>query len=365
MNDQPLDPVRSIPAYTADTPTPPPPKSPWKRRIGLAVALLLVIALIAGGTLYWLSIRNLETTDDAEIDAYTTQIAPQVSGRITELLVEDNQHVTAGRVLLRIDPRDYQAKLDLARARAANARAQVEQASAMVAVQQANVDQALANVQVQQSDLTQAQQDYDRYRGIDPRSVTRQSIDNATATFHGAQARLAAAQQTVTADRAQVKSAQAQVLAAQAAVQQEDANVASAELQVAWCTIVAPVDGIVGHRSIAVGNYVSAGQPLFALVQDGRWITANFKETQLARMHPGQPVDIVIDSVPDVTFHGKLDSFQPGTGAAFSTLPAENATGNYVKIVQRVPVKILFDDDRAKSYPLMPGMSVEPSVRVR
>jgi membrane fusion protein, multidrug efflux system len=128
---------------------------------------------------------------------------------------------------------------------------------------------------------------------------------------------------------------------------------------------VAPVGGIVTHRTVSEGNYVNAGQALFALVQDDRWVTANFKETQLADVRPGQDVDLVIDAVPSIKFHGKVDSFQAGTGTAFSVLPAENATGNYVKIVQRLPVKIIFDDGRLKDYKLAPGMSVTPSVRVR
>jgi membrane fusion protein (multidrug efflux system) len=195
--------------------------------------------------------------------------------------------------------------------------------------------------------------------------VTRQQIDAATAAFHSAQAKLEASRQSVDGARAQVTAAQAQVLAAQASLQQAAANTRAAELQLSYCTIVAPVAGIVTHRSVDAGNYVSPGQPLFALVQDDRWVTANFKETQLASIRPGQVVDLSIDAVPSVTFHGKVDSFQAGTGTVFSTLPAENATGNYVKIVQRLPVKIVFDDKRVKDYPLVPGMSVTPSVRVR
>ncbi len=375
MNDQPLDPAPRVPAYETvmlrdppappqQTSAPPSPGSPWKRRVGWAAGLLAVLILLAGGTLYWLDTRNYETTDDAQVDAYTTQMASQVAGRVTELQFRDNQHVAAGQVLIRIDPRDYQAKLDLAKAQQANARAGLEQANAMVTVQQANIDQALSQVRVAQADLLQAQQDYNRYHGIDPHAVTRQQIDSATATFHSAQAKLDAAQQSVGAARAQLASAQAQVVGAHASVQQADANVATAELQLSYCTITAPVAGIVGHRNVDIGNYVNPGQALFALVQDDRWITANFKETQLARMRPGQPVELAIDSVASITFRGRVDSFQPGTGAAFSVLPAENATGNYVKIVQRVPVKIVFDDDRVKNFQLSPGMSVVPSVRV-
>jgi membrane fusion protein (multidrug efflux system) len=323
------------------------------------------VALLVGGTLYWLDARHYETTDDASVDAYTTQMAPRVAGQVTKLLFADNEHVSAGQTLVLIDPHDFQAKLDQAKAQQASAEATLQQARAQVFVQQANVDQAAANVRVSDADLLHAQQDNERFQKINPNAVTRQQIETATATFHSAQAKLEASRQMVGGAQAQVQAAQAQVLAAQASLKQAAANTEAAELQLSYCTIVAPVAGIVTHRTVDTGNYVSSGQPLFALVQDDRWVTANFKETQLAGIRPGQDVDLSIDAVPSLVFHGRVDSFQAGTGTAFSALPAENATGNYVKIVQRLPVKIVFDDLRVKDYPLAPGMSVTPRVRVR
>jgi membrane fusion protein (multidrug efflux system) len=337
----------------------------WKRILGFAFGALVLLALVIGGTLYWLNARHFESTDDASVDAYTTQIAPRVAGQVTKLLFADNQHVSAGQPLVLIDPRDFQAKLDQAQAQQASAEATMQQARAQVLVQQAAVDQAAANVRVAEADLLQGRQDYDRFQAINPHAVTRQQIEAATATFHSAQAKREAARQSVDGARAQVLAAQAQVLAAQASLKQAAANTEVAALQLSYCTIIAPEAGIVTHRSVDAGNYVSAGQPLFALVQDGRWVTANFKETQLSDIRPGQNVELSIDAVPSITFHGKVDSFQAGTGTVFSTLPAENATGNYVKIVQRLPVKIVFDDPRINDYPLAPGMSVTPSVRVR
>ena len=337
----------------------------FKRILGFTIGAVVLVVLIVGGTLYWLDARHFESTDDASVDAYTTQMAPRVAGQVTKLLFADNQHVSAGQTLLLIDPRDFQAKLDQATAQQTSAEATMQQAQAQVLVQQASVDQAAANVRVSEADLLQARQDYDRFQKINPNAVTRQQIDAATATFHSAQAKLDASRQMVDGARAQVRAAQAQVLAAQASLKQAEANTRAAELQLSYCTIVAPVAGIVTHRTVDAGNYVNAGQPLFALVQDDRWVTANFKETQLAGIRPGQDVELSIDAVPSVRFHGKVDSFQAGTGTVFSTLPAENATGNYVKIVQRLPVKIVFDDRRIKDYPLAPGMSVTPSVRVR
>ncbi len=334
----------------------------WPR---LAFGLLVLIAAALAGGRYWLNARHFETTDDASIDAYTTQMASRVAGQVTKLLFADNQHVEAGQVLLLIDPRDYQAKLDQVRGQQASAEATLQQAQAQVSVQQAAVDQAAANVRVAEADLVAARLDYNRFTRIDPHAVTRQQIDAATATFHSDEAKLEASRQTVGGAQAQVRAAQAQVLAAEASLKQAEANTRAAELQLSYCTITAPVAGLVTHRTVSAGNYVNPGQALFALVQDDRWVTANFKETQLADMRPGQDVDLWLDAVPSVTFHGKVDSFQGGTGTAFSMLPSENATGNYVKIVQRVPVKIVFDDPRVKDYTLAPGMSVVPSVRVR
>lgn len=367
MNDQAHDLRRPAPETSSTVDPAPDGRTPrrWRGRLGWAAGILAGALLIGAGVTYWLQSRNWESTDDAQVDAYTTQMGSQAAGRVTELLFTDNQHVSQGQVLLRIDPREYQAKLEQARAQSANAHAQLEQARAQVIMQQANVEQAEANVLVADADLTQAQQDFNRYRGIDPHAVTRQQIDSATATFRGAQAKLTAARQSVNMARAQVQSAEAQVLGAQSSIQQADANVDTVELQLSYCTIRAPVAGTIGNRTVSLGNYVSVGQPLFALVQDGRWVTANFKETQLARMRPGQPAEITIDAVPGETFHGRVESFQPGTGSAFSVLPAENATGNYVKIVQRVPVKLVFDDPGKGDHQLSPGMSVVPSIRVR
>jgi membrane fusion protein (multidrug efflux system) len=340
-------------------------RHPLRRLLGFFAGAMLLGGLILGGVLYWLDARHFESTDDAQVDAYTTQMAPRVAGQVTRLLFADNQHVSAGQALLLIDPRDFQAKLDQVRAQQATAEATVQQAEAQVLVQQANMDQAAANIRVAEADLLQAKQDYERFQKINPSAVTRQQIEGTTATFHSAEAKLDATRQSVGGAQAGVRAAQAQVLGARASLTQAEANTRAAELQLSYCAIAAPVAGTVTHRTVDAGNYVAVGQPLFALVQDDRWVTANFKETQLAGIRPGQDVELSIDAVPSVTFHGKVDSFQTGTGTAFSTLPAENATGNYVKIVQRLPVKIVFDDARVRDYPLAPGMSATPRVRVR
>jgi membrane fusion protein (multidrug efflux system) len=341
----------------------PPPR--WRRPLIIALGALVAAVIITAGVIYWLHARNFETTDDAFVDGYVTQMAPRVAGRVIGLKFVDNEHVEAGQTLLLIDPRDYQVKLDQAQAQHANSEAAVQQANAQLGLQNANLDQARANVTVAQAQFVAAKQDYDRFTSINPHAVSQQQIDNATATFRSAQAKLAAAHQAVEGADAQLQAAQAQVRSAETQAQEADANVAAAQLQLSYCTIVAPVSGRIGHRTVAVGNYVNPGQALFALMQDNMWVTANFKETQLADIRPGQPVDIYIDAIPSVTFHGHVDSFQPGTGSEFSVLPSENATGNYVKIVQRLPVKIEFNADQIKNYRISPGMSLEPYVRVR
>ena len=199
----------------------------WRRRVGIALAVVVGLALIGAGVLWWLHARQFVTTDDAFVDGYVTQVAPQVSGRVTALQFTDNEHVTAGKVLVLIDPRDYQAKLDQAKAQRSNAAAGLQQAEAQIGVLQANLDQARANVTVTEADLLQAQQDYDRFTSINPHAVSRQQVDSATATYHSAQAKLDAARQAVRGADAQLQTGHAQVGAAQAQVQQADANVAA------------------------------------------------------------------------------------------------------------------------------------------
>ena len=359
-----------LPLSEAESPPPSDrlrPPAPWKRRFGIGAAVIVGIALIGGGIAWWLNARHYVSTDDAFIDGYTTQMAPQVAGRVTALLVQDNQHVAAGQVLLRIDPRDYQAKLDQATAQRANAAAQLEQARAQVAMQQAAADQSQATVRAADADLTNARQDYERYRAIDPHAVTRQQVDSATATYHSAQAKLDADREAAKGAESQVQAAQAQVQAAQAQVQIADANVESARLQLSYTTLAAPVAGRIAHRGVNLGDYVNPGQALFAIVQDNVWVTANFKETQLKEMKVGQDVKISVDALGGRKFHGTVVQLGGATGSSLSLFPPENATGNYVKVVQRIPVRINFDNlkDEDGDYKLRIGMSADPTVRVK
>jgi membrane fusion protein (multidrug efflux system) len=341
------------------------PTPRWKKRLYWIVGLAAVAALITGGVLYWLHARHFETTDDATIDAHMSQVSAQVSGRVVNLLIDDNEPVKAGQLLLELDPRDYQIRLDQAKAQRAQAAAQLEQARAGLLTQQASLDQAEANVRVAEAELWQAQADVARYRAMNPQAVSRQQVDQATASGKSAQARLDASKQAVAAARANIEAQKAQIDGAEANLALADVQIANAELQLSYTHVTAPRDGRIAKRTVEVGNFINPGQALLAVVGEDRWVSANFKETQLALMRPGQPVRVDIDACPGHSFAAKVDSFQPGSGAVFSSLPVENATGNFVKVVQRVPVKIVFTDPQFGDCHVSPGMSVGPRVTVR
>lgn len=341
-----------------------PPMPRWKKLLFWAIGLVVLAALLIAGLLYWLHAQDYASTDDAFIDAYISQISPQVGGRVVDLAIADYQEVKAGQLLVAIDPRDYQVRLEQARAQRAQSVAQLDQAQAGLVQQQAAVDQAQANVRVSEADAGQARSDLARYRGIDPRAVSRQVVDNAGSSTKASQARVEASRQAVAAAQANLASQQAQIEAARANLKAADVTVANAELQLSYTNIVAPRDGKVAKRTVNLGDYVSPGQALLAVVGDERWVTANFKETQIAGMKPGQTVTIEVDACPGHGLRGTVDSFQPGSGQVFSSLPAENATGNFVKVVQRIPVKILIRHEDAVRCRISPGMSAVPSVRV-
>lgn len=323
-----------------------------KKRLLILGAIIVVPLLILAGLLYYLHARHFEDTDDAFIEGHISQMSSQVSGRVQTLLIDDNQQVTAGQLLLEIDSRDFEVRL-------IQAQAQREQAAAQIALQHASIGQAEANMREAEANLTQAQRDLARFRAVDPKAITKQQLDTAVANAKTARAKYDASVQSV-------EAAKAQETAAHATLQQSEADIRNAELQLSYTKIVAPVAGRITKRTVEVGNVVATGQPLLAIVSNDLWVTANFKETQLTHMHANQHVRIRVDAFPDATFAGHVDSFQTGSGAAFSSLPAENATGNYVKVVQRIPVKILFDDPQQRDqYRLAPGLSVTPRVTVR
>ena len=336
----------------------------YKRPLLVGGVLLVILILIVAAIVFWRHSKHHESTDDAFIDGQTSQVAAQTAGRVSKLYVTDNQLVKGGDPLLDIDSRDDDARIAQARSQLAGAEGQVEEATAQVGVRRASAAQADAGVQQSEAELTKAAQDLARYKTVDPDAVPRQEVDAAQANERSARARLDAARMSARAAHAQIDAALAQVRAGQAQVEASRANVDAADLQGSYTHVVAPFTGRVSRRSVELGNVIANGQALMSLVSETLWVTANYKETQLTKMQPGQEVEITVDAYPDLKFRGHVDSIQRATGAYFSMLPAENATGNYVKVVQRVPVKIVFDDDRIRNYAIGPGMSVSPDVKL-
>jgi membrane fusion protein (multidrug efflux system) len=341
---------------------------PRRRRRPILLPLLAVagLAAIGGGTLWWLDARQYESTDNAFIDVHMVRVASQVAGRVTLVPVDDNQAVAPGQLLVRIDPAPLRAKLDQATANQANAAGALAQARAQRAVVEANAHQARAQVGVAEANATNAMTQLKRSQSLVAKlAVSQQALDDATAAARRTAATLIAAEKGLEAAEAQFAVTASQIDTAEATLRSAAAQTEQARLDLSFTEVVASEAGTIARKNVSPGDYVQIGQNLMALVPLKVWVVANFKESQLSLMRVGQPVEISIDAYPDKTFHGHVDSFQRGSGPAFSLLPPENATGNYVKVVQRVPVKIVFDDQPDPGRPLGPGMSVVPSVKVR
>ncbi|MFO1024444.1 MAG: HlyD family secretion protein [Acetobacteraceae bacterium] len=344
---------------------------PKRRRWPLVVLAIVVLAAAIGGGVYWYLTRNEESTDDAYTDGNSVSIAAKVSGYVTALSVNDNTVVHTGDLLLTIDPRDYETARDRARANLDLAKAQLGSAQTNLEIARvrapASLEQAQAQLQQAQASQAQAQRDYRRQRSVDPRATTQSNIDQATAQLQTGEANVRAAQsqvQVASLVQQTIKAAEDTVHEREAQVQQAEAGLAQAEINLSYTRLTAPQDGTITRRNVDKGVFIQAGQQVFFIVTSQAWITANFKETQLARMRPGQPVDIAVDAYPDLELHGHIESIQQGSGAAFSAFPAENATGNFVKIVRRVPVKILIDRGLPEGRSLPVGLSVAPTVTV-
>jgi membrane fusion protein (multidrug efflux system) len=309
--------------------------NPW---IKIAIAIVVVL-LIVGGVIWWLIARNYEDTDDAFIDTHIVHISPQIAGQVRAVRVNDNQPVRKGQMLLEIDSADADARLAQVRAQELQAQTQLAQARASEAgahAQQVSAARDLARYQI--------------LARTAPAAVAQQQIDQARAAADNA--------------RAQADAARAQIAGAEAQIKVFKAQEQAAQINLSYAHIAAPVDGHIAQRTVAPGNYVAPGQELMAIVPNRLWVTANFKETQLALMRIGQHVSVSVDACAGEDITGHVESIQHGAGQAFGILPPENATGNYVKVVQRVPVKIALDRV-PRDCVLGPGMSVEPTVTVR
>jgi membrane fusion protein (multidrug efflux system) len=412
----------------ADSVETPSPSFTSSGRFRILVGVVVLLAIGAG--VWWLMTRGHESTDDAQVDAHLTQIASRVGGTVQKVLVDDNQLVEAGTVLVEIDPRDYQVAVDKAKAELADAEAAavaaqssvpitststqsgvstaqsgVEQARIAIEGAGKEIEAAKARLTAAQSRLreaeanaTRSRKDVDRLKGLLAKDevsqqqydaavaaadaqaaasdTARAQIAEAEATVRTAESRQAQAQAAAAEAHAALRNAQtgpeqvtatrARASSAQARVEQAKATLAQAELNLEYAVVKAPARGVVSKKSVNPGQVIQPGQPLMSLVQtDDVWITANFKETQLNEMRPGQRVVVEVDAYGGREFQGKVDSIAAATGARFSLLPPENATGNFVKVVQRVPVKIVLEQGQDPEHLLRPGMSVTPTVYTR
>jgi membrane fusion protein, multidrug efflux system len=316
------------------------------------IGAVLVLATLAVLLFLWLD--RTETTTDAYVTGRIHPVAPRVTGTVVALHVDDNQHVKAGDVLLELDTRDFDVQVEQARADIERAKGQVASAEAQIAESEAAIVAADATVRKTALDLSRASE----LIGERPRGISQQEFDAARAAADSAKANRASAAARKVAATAAVASAQAQVATAEAALH-------DAQLAYGYTRVIAPVSGYVGRRTVEVGARVTAGQTLLSIVSDQVWVVANFKETQLHGMKPGTSARMTVDALPGVAFVGRVDSLSPASGSQFALLPPDNATGNFTKVVQRVPVKILFGDDDLRRYRprLTPGLSTIVKVR--
>jgi membrane fusion protein (multidrug efflux system) len=363
------EPTAAMPRPPADAGRGKPRKNRGRKPLLLAFLFLVVIAGATAATLYYLHASRFESTDDAFVEGRVIPISPQVPARVLAVNADDNVLVHKGDVLVELDPTDYQVALEQAKASESAMQGKLEQAKSQVTSAKAAVQEAQAEVNVAQANAANAASDYQRYQmlsGKTPGAVSRQQMDSAQAGQRGSSAQVEEAKAKLAEATSEIATAQATVRAAGAEVDKAAADRHRAEVNLSYCTIKAPEDGRMTRKNVEPGSYVQTGQSLFAIVPAEVWIVANFKETQLDHMRPGQPVTISIDAYPGHDFTGKVNSIQSGTGSRFSLIPAENATGNFVHVVQRVPVKIELDPGQTNdvNHPLVPGMSVEPEVEI-
>jgi len=332
--------------------------------LATAGACVLLLAII-GGVSYWLDVRHYESTDDAFVAARSFAVASKVGGYVVEVPVTDNQHVKAGDLLARIDERDYEIAVDQASAQVAVAEANIANVHAQIDSQQEQIKEAKAQQEQAEAQLKFAQQEAARAQDlVDKGAGTVQRQQQTRSDLDAQQANASRSRTAVTAAELGVKTLEAQLKSSAASLKQAQSQLDQAKLNLQYTHIVAAQPGRVVKLSGAVGTYVAPAQSIMMFVPDDVWITANYKETQLTDMRPGQPVEIRVDAYPGRKLTGHVASVQPGSGTAFSLLPAENATGNYVKVVQRVPVKIVVDN-WPDDVPIGPGMSVVPWTKVR
>ena len=331
-----------------------------------AVILGAIGAIVLAAATYWfISNAGYETTDDAAVEAHVIQVSPKVSAHVKAVHFDDNYQVKRGDLMIELDPRDYEVALASAVANLASAKSKLTESEAQQNVAQAGLGQFKADLASAQATAENAESDFNRNEQLyKTHVIDRREYDASAAQAKTAAASVESASKRVASQEAQVRLASAQNVTASAEEKQAETQVQQAELQLSYTRIFAPFAGRVTKKGVEPGNYVQPGQTLFSLVPPDVWVVANFKETQLKKMKVGQTVSVRADAVPGRDFKAHVESMQVGTGSRFTLLPPENATGNFVKVVQRVPVKIVFDESPAELERLWAGESVEPKVDV-
>lgn len=344
-------------------------KTPPNKRVLVVVGLIAIAAIAAGGRMWYRS-HNFVDTENAYVAGHVHPVSARIAGIVTRVLVEDNQHVKAGDVIAELDPADQHVRVEQIEAQIASARQQVIQADAQVEQVRAQAQAAEAQVGQSQALALRARQDAERFSQLytkQMKAVSKAEVDAANAARTAAAADVNARRDNASAAKAQINAASSARDVFKAQIKVLQAQLKDAKQQVSYSRVLAPVDGRIGRRSVEVGARVQPGQQLVAVVEDKVWVNANFKETQLAGLTPGQAVDLQIDALPNEHLVGRVDSFSPASGNQFALLPADNATGNFTKIVQRVPVKITLApaDVQRLTGRLVPGMSVVAEVDLR
>lgn len=343
-------------------------KKPPNKRVLIVVGVIALLAIGAGGRMWYRSSHFVET-ENAYVTGRMHQVSSRVAGVVTKVLVEDNQMVKAGDVLALLDPADQAVRVEQIQAQIASMEQQVKQSDAQLLQVRAQAGAAGAQVRQAEAQLLRARQDAERFGQLyndTMKAVSKSEVDASSAARAGAVADVAARRDNAAAAQAQIGAAEAGRDVLKAEIKVLQAQLKDARQQLAYNSIVAPVAGRIGRRSVEVGARVQPGQAMLAVVEDNVWVVANFKETQLGGLAPGQAVSLEVDALPDHHLVGRVDSFSPASGNQFALLPADNATGNFTKIVQRVPVKITLDPQDVKKYAgrLVPGMSVVAEVRL-
>lgn len=346
-------------------------QEPVKKKPSKIVLIILAVIVIGGaifGVTKFIHASSHEETDDAQIDGDISPVVSRVGGYVDSILFEENQRVAADQLLVKLDDRDYNIKLEQAKAAQNGAGANVNVTESSISSTEANAASAYANVVNAQVKLDQINKDFARYANlVQDGSVTRQAYDQVLAQKESAQAMLKAAKQQYRAAADQIRTSRKQVAVSSSGVDQRQADVDFAKLQLSYTRIKSPTNGIISKKNIQKGQLVQPGQTLFSVVNDkSLYVTANFKETQLEKLKPGQKVNVVVDAYEDYPIEGEVYNFSPATGAKFSLLPPDNATGNFVKVVQRIPVKIKFVKVPKEIVDrIRPGMSVNVSVDLK